>query len=569
MTGATLVGGVGCSTVPTSGDPQRFNRQARSRPLLEDLFTEGEVREVPERPALDAQPTEIVLGFLLAQADAGEARRTAREYLLRAEVWDESGDAYIYSGVQRTEVEESQGRGTRRIRATFDVVGRISSKGEFVPELRRVTKDYVVQGSRGQWRLSQVPRGLWIGSNSVKQAFRRLVTYYVAPDGQRLVPDPVYLSRTSGETVAALVQRLIDGPGPWLKGRVNTRFPSGTRLRDARLDGGILELDFSDEINQAGPTDRQRLVAQLVWTLTSPQLSLRILAAGDPFVIDVDSEPGAIQREDTWSSYDPDATEVDRPIYYNRSRRLVALRPPAEIDPIRRSLPAGAMPVVDHTATRLAVLRPRGRQTELLMGDVEKGPLEVRLRGRRLTTPTWGTGDDGAWVVSHDKAGKSQVWVVPASGGKPRSVGTLASGGRIHAFELARDGTRFAAVMESVGGPRLFVGLVTREPEGQATKLGALRPVAPGLDVATVAWADSGRLVFIARESGAETAVWTSLVDGSDLTELDDSQGVLARGRTHHLVATPDRTAVIVDTRVLYEYAGNRWLQVPRPVPGS
>jgi hypothetical protein len=559
--------------VPTSGDPHRIDRAAPSRQRLDDLFPKGDVREVPERPALDAQPTEIVLGFLLAQADAAEGRRTAREYLLRSEVWDDTGDALIYSSVQRTEVEEGRDRALRRIRATYQVVGRITTEGEYVPELRQVSKDYVLQGSQGQWRLSQVPRGLWIGANAVSQAFLRSVPYYVAQDGQRLVPDPVYLSRGSGQSVSALVQRVIDGPGPWLRDRAHTRFPRGTKLRGARLGSdGVLELDFSEEINEASVTDRQGLVAQLVWTLTSPQLqveSLRVLAAGDPFVVDADTEQGTVQRKERWSSYDPDAGETERVLYYNHNGKLAAFRPPRTVEPTRRTLPPTAQPAVDRPGTRVAVVRSGSAATpdQLLMGPLQQGRLSVRLQGQRVTTPSWGAGDDGVWVVRQHR-GRPQVITVPAKGGQPRVVAELPRGELVHAFVVARDATRFAIVLQRDGGRRLFVGLIERA-DGRAASIGSLRPVAPGVDVSTVAWAGSGELVFIGAAPDADPAVWSALVDGSDLHELSDSQGILARGRSYQLLTHPDRNVVIVDNQILFDNPGNRWLQVPRPVPGS
>lgn len=567
-----------CSSVPTSGEPQRIG-DVESPPVLEDLWDKADVREIPEKPALDAQPAEIVLGFLNAQADSADGRAIARLYLLRPDLWAEGGNTTIYSGVQLTEIEEGDDRAVRRVRAAYQVVARISTDGEYTPDVRAVVHNYELRGSQGQWRLTGVPSGLWISANAVSQAFRRAVPYYVAPDGQRLVPDPVYLSKAPGHTLAMLVQRVIDGPGPWLRrSGVTTRFPKGTKLRAARLvDDGVLELEFSDEINAAEVADRRALVAQLVWTLTSQLAvdSLRILAGGDPFVVDADTDVNTIQRRDRWSSYGPDEGETERPLYYNRGGRLVAFRPPLKIQRIGgRRLPVGAQPAVDRTGSRFAVLRDGGPAgtSELLMGAMRQGALAVRARGRQMSNPSWGSGADGVWVVRHNNKGRPEVLTVPAATGQPTSVGTVDSGRhRVVAFEVARDGTRFATILDVDGDRRLYVGLIRRERDGgqRPVSVGSLRPIAPGLDVSAVTWGDSGRLVLIGSEGTADPAVWSVAVDGSELVQLSDSRGVLARGRDYQLLARPDRVAVVVNNDVLFDNIGSRWLSVPRRDPGS
>lgn len=480
------------------------------------------VEVLPPGPEPGASPEQVLRGFLNAQGSPDDDHAVARQFLAPGVKWDDEAGAVIY---QLGSLRVQQDRADPRLLAVRVLkTAEISADGAFSLGGGPISPPYEVERQPdGEFRLTKVPPGLLLTAAERNSSFDAYDIHFLArsADGSataRLVPDRVFLPVTA-DLAPALVDRLLSGASDALLGAVDSAAPPGTGAQ-VRVVEGRVEVDLSEEVLALGTRERQRLAAQLVWTLVPTFTGVRLLVAGEPFDV-----PGAgeVQDRSDWPEYDPLGVLEDDAV------RLLYVR-----DGLVRSLAGPPLPPSD--ATRAdgppvdeVAVSPAGGALALLSrgpaGDVLRvgppgGPFVEALAKRGLSSPTWGPGTQGVWVL--EPGPRPLLWLVPGpgapAGARPQAVpyAQPVGAGPLSTVQVSRDGARVAMVFGSGTDGRLHVGRV--EPAGGRFQVTGVEAVAPDLVAVTdVAWQTATSLVVLASQAGSDQPLllWTLAVDGS------------------------------------------------------
>ena len=505
-----------------------------SLPLSSQVHSVGEVspqerqgaalQVIPPGPKADATPVEAVLGFLGAQASADGGHAIAREFLTPRERgrWNDDLEVQVYDPDQLS-VQAVPGSepGAALVRVVTHVTGRVRADGSYVVlSGERVQEDYHLLRQRGGWLLDDVPAGLRLTAADRQRAFAARSVYYLAPqlagDLPHLVPDQVFLP-VGGDPATTLVSRLVRPPSVALAGSVRTAVPEGAHLERVDMSSsGEVTVDLTGVTTPPTGQRAQDLSAQLVWTLRSLGSAfrgLRLLVNGRPLAVPGE---GQLQRAGEWDTYDPEGLGPNPPYFFVSGRRLRASVELPAGPATAGDVGDGRAVAVDAAAvtpdrTRVALLEAPGEAvTTVRIGPLRGQSFPVAARGPALTSPTWGSGDLGLWLVRQGRGlvrvGRGRLDPVTVVGQPP---------GRITGLALSRDGVRAALV---VGG-RLYVGrvlLVSGAP--RVVGLSLVLPTLHG--VSAVAWSSSTELVLLGVLTRARQLLRVS-VDGSSLQAMN------------------------------------------------
>lgn len=553
----------GCATVPTSGPVQVAHRVPRAAEL-----DQPDVRMIPNGPGPGLTPEQILRGFLRATAGPANDHSVARGYLTAAEQarWNDSTGVAIYdpASVRVTSPTPTLLHVELRRIATINADGGYAASPDATGT--PVTMDLPVASVEGQWRLAQVPDGLLLTPYAVEQLFRPVIVHFLGPGRDVLVPERVFVSASRPALATALIRTLLAGPTQWLQPAVRTPVPAGTTLLGSVVvNGGVAEVNLSRAAEQAVPTDRAALSAQIVWTLRQlPEVTgVRLEVEGRPFAV---PGVGAVQPRDAWPSFDPAGVVEAGSGYFvaaGQLRRFDAGRLPGTAggDPV-----APARPALPASLGLLAGLVPGPVDTALTVGPL-RGPARVRLRADFLSAPSWGGGRYGVWVLSG--AGGQRIVTVPGTGDLQEvEAPQLIALGPVQTLRVSRDDSRVAVIAGSEGARRLYLGRVTPNSAGKL-RLDGLHVVSAALaDVRDVAWADGSRLAVLAGSGGARPAPYLLADDGSQLTPVPEA-GLPADPDGEQIAAAPNQPLALTAAGQVWLLDAGQWRSLgPGADPG-
>ncbi|MDH6450619.1 MULTISPECIES: LpqB family beta-propeller domain-containing protein [unclassified Streptomyces] len=528
----------GCASMPDSGDLRGVDSTPRQ---------DTQVRVFAMPPQEDAEPTDIVQGFLEALTSDDPNYETARKYLtgsaakqwqpgLSTTVLDDGPGADVLRPADREQGDDTSFMlfGTK--------VAVVDGQQSYAPAsgAYRETVHLVHDKKTKQWRIDSLPQGVVMGKSDFQRNYMAANKYYFASNTRAVtapetvaVADPVYV-RERVDPMTQLVRSLLNGPTSWLDPVVRTSFPTGTALRKgvslAPDDRNTLTVPLNAKARNVGSDQCKAMAAQLLFTLQNLT----------PAVDDVDLQAGGKQLcSATESDANGDATRgsVENPefLYFvNGEHRLVRI--PAEPQgggakavpvPVPGALGEGdkdlrsvAVSRDEHTAAGVSL-----DGTSLYVGSLVSGgslgePVLVssgKTAEDRLTTPSWDTEGD-LWVADRNPADE-RLLLFKEGAGKPLVVATPGLDGRIKDLRVAADGVRIALVVEKGGKQSLFVGRIEREGrtgDPQSVSVRELRSTTPDLEeVTTMSWAGDSRLVVVGREQGGVQQTRYVQVDGS------------------------------------------------------
>lgn len=537
-------------------------------PLADGVQSAGEVsREnaepvgiqvLPPGPQPGATAVDLVRGFLRAQSSPDDAHAVARQFLAPEVDWDDDEFVIVYApGSQTVRLDPDD---PTRVEVRLQVTARIADDGSYrlqpdggalPPEEFRVgeTED-------GRLLLTEVPAGLRLAAADVPRSYAPQDVFMLgdlpmegveAVGDERLVPDRVFLPVTV-EPARALVESLLTGPSGPLAPAVRTAVPMDTTLASpVRTQDGVVTVDLSEQVQALDEAGRERLSAQLVWTLQDFN-GVRLLSQGRPLAV---PGVGEVQTRDDWTEYDPAGALRGASLYYVQGRKLTGLDSSLPVGEATRPGPLQVdAAAVNPVTGRLAVLTrdPEG-DDEVRIGPVRGamgGPVFARAEVDSLS---WGSGERGLWLLEREQPGApARVWLLPlAPEGEPvRPQEVLVElppgAGPLTQLTASRDGSRIALVFGQDDGRQLYVGRV--QPAGASVRIADVVPVAPGLsNVTDVAWESGTSLVVLAADaSTAGLLTLTVAVDGSSVVPLQ-RQGV--EGVAQSVAAAPGRPLVV------------------------
>ncbi|MGW8364550.1 LpqB family beta-propeller domain-containing protein [Streptomyces wedmorensis] len=562
-----------CATMPDSGDVQAVKGANPG---------DSQVRVYAVAPRDNAEPDEIVDGFLEAMTSDDPGFATARKYLTNeaARSWKpEQSITVLTTAPDREQADrnadpENQGRAyplSGRKIATVDARHAYQpvSPAEYEQSIH-VVQQPTANGKGKEWRIDSLPPGLVLGEADFLRNYRSVNKYYFASGEDWVVADPVYIRQrqdpvTRMDPVTQTVKALLEGPTNWLKPAVDSSFLSGTELKEGVTtltpdDQSTLRVPLNAKADRAGGDACRRMAAQLLFTLgdlTSVRVEqVELLGSGGQSLCRLGkgqaAEFAAVRNADREES----------PYFVDGHGKLMMLMlgakeaaAPAEVPgPLGKpGLQLGSV-AVDRGETRAAGVGSSGRELFVSSITTEQETPAAILRSKaakpedRLSAPSWdGRGD--LWVADRDPAAP-HLWMVPDGTGEPVEVRTpwLDDDARIESLRVSADGVRIALVVTRGDRTTLQIGRVQRQTAGDEPVVSVLdlQPATPRMEsVTAVSWAGPSRLVVVGREAGGVQQIRYLQTDGSTSTTsvLPGLDGVTSVAAPHN-----DKSSVVADS---------------------
>lgn len=582
----------GCVGMPDSGSPGTFGATPQ-----DTTPASGFIGAIPAGPGPGWTPSQIVTGFLNASASYPAYSQIAEQYLTGKDAarWDPGWSVNV---VDHVDVPQAAVMSAGDRQATVDVTGTVQASfngsGQYVgAQKNRVApaanEKFTLVKVQGQWRIVSPPRGRLLTEPDFAQVYKPQDLYFFDPAYQVLVPDAVFVpvGTSPSSLVTNLVRALLSGPRtPWLQGPGGgvsapavTAFPGGIKPGEVAVvvDGSTATVNLTGSAAKATQTQLEQLSAQLVWTLTGQQQNppdiqaVQLERNGKPWT---PADPpcsgpggqGPAQKLAMYDCYDPYPAATSSAFYYvddgqawsrcaSESQVMIGLigavepvfsrASTASLDPQckgpvhtesvpappaqPRGTPPLSMITVSPDGKYAAGVSPGGKAVDVWPSGAARP--SGSLSTSAVTAIGWDR-RDYLWAAQGDSVSVS----VPA-GGRSRSFPIPdAFGGKITGLDIAPDGVRVAAIVQTGAGPVLDLAAIdTSVPSaGQASgQLGSSvghwtigQPVRLGPNITNpiaLTWYDADDLLVLdGTPSG--TTLWEVPVDGQPAAK---SPGVL------------------------------------------
>jgi hypothetical protein len=458
-----LAGLAGCVNIPTSGPVEKVEGQ---QPTCQSCVN---VEVAP--PAPGASASEVVEGFLRANANYQPGYEVARQYMTEAAAasWVTNQGVTIFDGSTSQESDDSV-----RLRGT--VVGSLNQEHTFRAEREKLDQVFQLEREKGEWRIADQLSGLWVRDSSFETLYRTYDLYFVGATGA-LVPQPIYLPdlRAPGNLASALVTSLLGGPSDWLSPVVSTAAPAKTSLSvdSVTIANGVAQVPLSEEVQQATDPQRLLLAAQLGYTLrqVTGVRKLQLLVNNQVFRVpqSEDDDDLAVPLESLSPDLNPVPLVPSEQLYAARGEDQALVRISANTDaptpepfpgPLGRGRYAISSLAVSVPGTELALVTDE--RTVLRRSPTTTTDLTTVLEGvTGLLRPQYSR--TGELFAVGDQGGQQQMWVT-TTGNKavPVAAAEVLGEGRVQAFRISPDGARMALIIKAGGSTKLAMARIVR-----------------------------------------------------------------------------------------------------------
>ncbi|MFI7483316.1 LpqB family beta-propeller domain-containing protein [Kocuria sp. M1R5S2] len=495
---AAAVAVTGCGAIPRTGPVHRHAEPTRTTAV-------PTYAAEPAGPQEGATPEEVVRGFLAAGTGVGDDYSVAREYLTPefAGTWHPDARTVVHRGdpslVPR--LDEHHYRLNLEVDSVVDGAGVVERKPAGATEVL----DFEVAQVDGQWRVSEAPDATVLNGEDFENIFEPHHLYFADEDLSNVVVDPRWFpDRVPVST--SIVRALLSGPAPYLRGAVDTAFPSGTTLARSSVPvrDGTATVELSvPEFDPANIEINRRMHDQL-------SLSLRSLGAVDEVELLVEGAP--VELGTGWSDTAPvqDVTVPSRQVGLRDGRLVFYQGGQTEDVP---GLPAldgyhPASPAMDTAAENFAFV---DTGTGSLVTLARGGEPQVRFSGTGLTRPSF---DEHGWLWAGDSAGTVRaVSTGPRAEEPVRVEASWLAARKITSLRISRGGTRALVVTQGDGVSQLWLTGVVRGPDGTPRRLNEPYRVAADVDADVALWLSDRE--FVAAPVGGTGAVRPRVYDVS------------------------------------------------------
>jgi len=542
----------GCVSVPSTGPV------VEGRPAGEPVPPPN-VAVIPAPPRPDDTPEEIAEGFLTAMASYEPGYPTAREFLTpqAAATWDPASGMLVYAAAEGSRrVTETAGT----VRAVLPLEGTVSADGTYTASApdTTATLDLRMEQVDGQWRLATPPAGLVMSAFDFRREFASFSSYFYAPTGDVLVPDLTYLP-VQGNLPTLLVEAVLDGPSTWLAPAVRSAVGPGVTLTSGAVtvSATTARVDLTDQVAAASAQQRERIAAQLAWTLRQAAgvTEVALLAEGTPLPLP-SSDTGVVST-DAYDFLDPAAVPAGDQLFAVAGGAVVAVRGSSlrQVDgPLGQPGQYRAVGV-NLTGTQAAAVSSDGSAVLRAGLSSESGTVPV-LTGTDLSTPSVDR-QDRVWAVDRDGRGSQVLVAGPETAPAVVVPADALDATRVSRLVVAPDGVRAAVVYERDGGSRLALALVLVGTDGSLS-IGGLRDLQlEQLPAVDVAWASATALAALAGPAEGAQPYLVELADGalSSRGQVDGATSLAASPGQALVVGTSDGQLLRQDALLEWEPA--------------
>ncbi|MGY5765950.1 LpqB family beta-propeller domain-containing protein [Brachybacterium sp. DNPG3] len=455
------------------------------------------VRALP--PAEDATPSEVVLGFVQAGVGPEDDYAVAREYLTEdlARTWDPGEQVTIYSGSQELQVESVDEASATLL---VQVVASVTSGG-LRSLLAGVTPREVPIGLTqvdGQWRISDVPDGIFLSEAAFDTLYASARLYFVDPRQLHLVPDQRWFSLNRG--ASAVLAALAAGPSPYLDGAVVSEVPASSGVAAAVVTSGadgVVQVEVPTAVGQLDLGRRAIALRQIEASLRSMSTlsGVRLTWEGDDLT---PAGEDAIQR----------ALPGHRPIAA-ATRGVISLTDtdmqglPVQLVPALASV-AVAAPAIAQDGILAAAL---GDEDAVVLVTSTDGSLPLReaASGGVFVAPRI---DDAGYVWTGARASSGVLLALSGVGADAdvKIDAPFLSDREVLSLDIAADATRLLVLSADSAGSRLDLCAVRRDADGVPVSL--TEPIvirAPQMSGMTRAgWYDEVAMLVLGEDTGAQ-----------------------------------------------------------------
>lgn len=469
-----------CAGLPTSGPVNA------GQPIAEDEAG-GDLVFLPDAPAKDATPQQIVEGFIAAGSGPRDNWAIAHLYLAPAfsEEWDPRAVVTVYDPGERrlAEITPDQFVLTVTPTAFVDSTGEMSATGD---SSQLDMSFALAQQADGQWRITQAPQGIILDQNRFKTVFGSYSLQFFDPTWTYLVPDERWFPRQYAATRIA-AELVNGGPSPWLLGAVATAFTDVARLATLSVPQklGVAAVSLQDGARSLDRTVLDRMQTQLEASLAQARIDQVDMLVNEQ-VLPAEALTVRQTRVDT----NPLVRTAD-------DFGFLSGGTVEEIPGLSQALLQVSATDIEVDADR-SLAAVRDSSGAVLRVDAE-GADRVDERPGLLPPSV----DASGYVWSVPQSTPGGVYAYGPDGAQIAIGGGWAGASQVLAQRVSRDGTRLAAVVRDGDRFALWVSGIVRDRSGAPTGLGEKRVLAVlGAGVTALTWTGSTSLAFATTVQG-------------------------------------------------------------------
>lgn len=511
----------GCAGIPSGGPVQK---------VADDTdLGQSAVRYSPARPQQGASPEQIVRGYLDAMLAFPASSRTASAFLTpdAAQKWTSSSRVLVYAEpdvlgpqdrINRGETD-AQPQSPVSVRLGFTVDAELDGQGRYTRRGEATALSYTLEQVRGEWRIANPQEGLLVNRKFFADYYRTFNLYYFDRPARRLVPDPVHL--VVGDQLATTLLTSLAGGPPGDGESTRTFVPERSALRPSVpvSEEGVADVEFTRDLRDLDDSARDRLSAQIVWTLRQAPDVEGVQIVGRSIALTAGGEE--VQPVQAWGGFGPSTARgrayavVGGAIVEIDDGTTRPLRGPWGKD-------ARGAQFIAVSEEGIAAVLPGRDRVRLTNRD---GSGARTIRGAAFIGPDWDS-DGTLWLVDRVSAG-TRVRVV--DDGEERTIqASGVSGLEVGSFKPSPDGARYAVTGAGADAGELHVGRILRDAKDRVVALEAPKRVytsAPSPRSAS--WSSGTELTFLA-DSQSGVQVYQARIDGSEtMSEVARSGSLL------------------------------------------
>lgn len=496
----------GCTALPKYSEAQVVGKYEPSR----------RVTPAPQ-PVQGQDPDITIRDFLRALALPDQQHSAAKEFLTEnaKKRWKDSTQTTIVSRIDlNVETEPSSSQATFKMRGRK--VGLLRDGGIYATAKGQVDDEIVLVKENDMWLIDSLPNGVVIERSAFFANYSAHNLYFLNPQGTALVADQRWTGSTEENLPYVLVNLLAAGPRPSLVRGVSNEVPESLVARpgtgDSEEASGIT-IDLKG-IEPASSTQREQMLAQLVWTLAVSDLT-------GPYRFERDGEPLDSDHAAGWSIQDvtefsPTVLRPSSFLVVSAEKKLLSVQGDSVAQAqgkwgkVRNISQAS----LSADARFLAAIRQSSSDSteeELIVGRAGEN-YRVLTTAQSITSPTWHSVDNSVWFV---KDGTTIVRISGFDRGQElvETVIGLTIPSRdteISHIRLSPSGSRIAMIV----GQSLFLATLTGQEAG-APEIESIIPLGAASNevINTVEWFNRSTLI-VGRDS-AESPVFKISSDGA------------------------------------------------------